>query len=480
MENQITKKEKNTYIFAAAGQGAIYAMISSWLLRYFTDVLALELSFVMALMWFAKILNAFADPVVGLIVDRTHTKMGKMRPYLKYSPFIISLLSIMLFVNWHIQSQAWRCVYVGVTYVAWGLAYSVADVPLWGLPCAMTENTEERDKLFSLAKFLNSLGGAMPTVVVSLLMSDKILGLEKGIFFSALGIVVLGCIPFGFVYPNIKEKTFATNVTQSVPLKEQIKLISRNKILILVIISGTLGFGRYLVQAAYTYAAEYVFFSSSEFVESFKQVLGFAVIGVGMLPTMLLTPKLVKKYTYKWIMIYSGVFGAVIMGAFYVVEQFTDYNFYWALGFLFLSGLPLGILNIVVTSIVGECVDYLEWRHNARLEGMTASMSTFMAKIGNAISAGMIPMILLVCGYVENQEQTTYTKNAILMLISLLPAASLLLSIIPMFFYDFVGEKRNKAMKELEERRGNTVASSQAEIKDAVLDEKIQETTPVE
>ena len=136
---------------------------------------------------------------------------------------------------------------------------------------------------------------------------------------------------------------------------------------------------------------------------------------------------------------------------------------------MLLSGLPLGVLNIAVTSIVGECVDYLEWRHNIRLEGMTASMSTFMAKIGNALSAGMIPMILLVVGYVENQEQTIYTKNAILMLISLLPAASLLLSIIPMFFYDFVGDKRDKAMKELEERR--------AQIKD---DDQKEPTSPQE
>ncbi len=453
MQNQVSSKERNTYIFAAAGQGAIYAMISSWLLRYFTDVLALELSFVMALMWFAKILNAFADPVVGVIVDRTHSKLGKMRPYLKYSPFIISLLSIFLFVNWHINSQAWRCVYVGVVYVAWGLAYSVADVPFWGLPCAMTDSGEERDKLFSLAKFLNSLGGALPTVLVSLLMSDKILGLEKGIFFSAVGIVVISCIPFGLVYPNITEKKFAQEGMQSVPIKDQFKYIMTNKILILVLLCGILGFGRYLVQAAYTYAAEYVFVSDSEFVNGFKQVIGFAIIGVGMLPTMLLTPMLIKKFSYKWIMIYSGIFGAVVMTLFYFVELWTGYNFYWAVLFLFLGGLPLGIFNIVVTSIVGECVDYLEWKNNVRLEGMTASTSTFMAKIGNALSAGIIPMVLLICGYVENQPQTTLAKNSILMLISIIPAGSLLLSIIPMLFYDFVGKKREEALNELAQRR---------------------------
>lgn len=451
--NQIATKERNTYIFAAAGQGAIYAMISSWLLRYFTDVLALELSFVMALMWFAKILNAFADPVVGVIVDRTHSRRGKMRPYLKYSPFIISLLSILLFVNWGVDSQVFKCIYVGVVYVAWGIAYSIADVPFWGLPCALTQDAGERDKLFSLAKFLNSIGGALPTVVVSLLMSDKILGLEKGIFFSAIGIVVISCIPFGLVYPNIHEKAFSVE-TQNVSLKEQFQLISKNKILLLVLACGILGFGRYLVQAAYTYAAEYVFISNSDFVNGFKQVIGFAIIGVGMFPTMLLAPKLIKRFSYKWIVIYAGIFAAVVMTLFYFVEIWTGYNFYVAIAFLFLSGLPLGIFNIVVTSIVGECVDYLEWKHNARLEGMTASMSTFMAKIGNALSAGLIPLMLLVCGYVENQEQTVTAKNTILMLITIIPAISMFLSVIPMIFYDFVGTKRDEALKELAERRG--------------------------
>ena len=84
---------------------------------------------------------------------------------------------------------------------------------------------------------------------------------------------------------------------------------------------------------------------------------------------------------------------------------------------------------------------------------MTASTSTFMAKIGNALAAGIIPMVLLISGYVENQVQTTTSKNAILMLISLIPAGSMLLSIIPMLFYDFVGKKREEALKELAERR---------------------------
>lgn len=452
MENTITKKTKNTYAWAAAGQGAIYAMVTSWILRYYTDVMGLSLAFVMALTWVARIANAVADPIVGVLVDRTHTKMGKMRPYLKFTPFIISLFTFLLFMDWGIDSQLGRSIYAAVIYMLWGIAYSVADSPFWGLPCALTYNGEERDKLFSFAKFLNGIGGAIPTVVVSLLMADSILGLKRGILFSAIGIALVGLIPFAMVYPNTKE--ISSDVKkQNISLIKQCGLIFKNKILMIVFISGILGFGRYLIQAAYTYCAEYVFICDNAFIDSYKQVAGFALIGIGMFPTMLLAPKLIKRYSYKWLMIITGAFAAVVMTLFYIVGKATNYNFYIALVFLFLSGLPLGVFNMVVTSIVGDCVDYLEWKEGIRLEGMTASMSTFMAKIGSALSAGLIPFILLLVNYESNQVQSEEAKEGIFLLITLIPAASMLLSTIPMFFYDYVGKKREQAIEEINKKR---------------------------
>lgn len=458
MEKTISKKTKNAYIYAAAGQGAIYAMVSSWALRYYTDVLGLELAFIMGLMWVARMINAFSDPVVGILVDRTNSKKGKMRPYLEYTPFIISLFTILLFVDFGFESQLGKCICAAVIYIAWGITYSFADSPFWGLPCDLTNNSEERDKLFSLAKLLNSIGGAIPTVVVSLLMSESILGVKKGIFFSAIGIALLGLIPFALVYPNTKE--INQGKTKSISIKKQFEYTWDNKILMLVVACGILGFGRYLIQASYTYCAEYVFVTNSKFVNDFKQVIGFALIGIGMFPTMILTPYLIKKYSYKWLMIGAGFFSAIIMTAFYFVGVLTNYNFYIALVFLFLSGLPLGLFNIIITSVVGECVDYFEWKKGVRMEGMAASMSTFLAKVGSAIALGVIPLLLLLVDYQADQEQTEAAKKGIFMLITLIPAGSMLLSTIPMFFYDFVGKKREDALLELEKTRSQEVVES--------------------
>ena len=152
-------------------------------------------------------------------------------------------------------------------------------------------------------------------------------------------------------------------------------------------------------------------------------------------------------------MIGAGLLSTITMIAFYFVGLATNYNFYIALIFLFLSGLPLGVFNIIITSVVGECVDYFEWKKGVRMEGMAASMTTFLAKVGSAIALGIIPLILMIVDYKADQVQSEGAKKGIFMLITIIPAISMFLCTIPMFFYDFVGEKREKALVELAQRR---------------------------
>ena len=95
---------------------------------------------VLFLMLFARIWDSFNDPIMGYIMDRVNLKNGKMRPYLLYAPIPVAILTVLLFQAPNI-SMTGLMVYAAVTYVLWDMAYTVCDVPFWGLPNALTSSS---------------------------------------------------------------------------------------------------------------------------------------------------------------------------------------------------------------------------------------------------------------------------------------------------------------------------------------------------
>ena len=470
MENTVSGKtyigkvEKTGFVFAALGQGAMYAMMTSWLNRFYTDVLGLELLFVMGLMWGARIVFALGDPIMGALVDRTRTRFGKMRQYLLFSPFIVSVLSVFLFADFGLDITG-KMIYAAVTYIVWGIAYAICDVPFWGLPYAMTPNVEERNKFLSLARTLNSIGGALPIAVVALLISDSILGLRNGLLAGAIIFAAVAVVPFSLTAFYTRERIEPQK--ERLPVKDSLGLMFKCKPLIFVMLFGVLSFGRYMIQASYTYAADYVFDYNetvsgfTAFVYESRQIFGAALIGLGMFPSMILMPRLLRRFGTRTLSIAAGVGSGIILGLFYLVGRLTDYNFYVAIPFLFLGGMPLGLYNIITFSLAGECIDYIEYKFSIRSEGVVSSAISFVGKVASATAAGVIPLVLELSDYVQPEtvdgvtvimEQSDSAKNAIFMLMSAIPAISLALSAIPMVAYSLVGRKKAEMEKVLEEQ----------------------------
>lgn len=450
------KKESRGYAFAALGQGAVYAMMSSWLLRYYTDVLALPALFIMILMWGSRIWDAVNDPLMGTIVDKTRTRYGKMRPYLLFTPLPIAIMSVVIFFNPHFESMTATMVYAAVTYVAWGMIYTISDVPFWGLPAAMTPNPDERANFISFARLLNGIGGALPLVLVSLIMPANVLGMEKGFLVGAIVFAVGGCLLFSRAFFVTKERLIPLEKVPS--LKDNFRLVRKNKPLVLILIFGILCFGRYMVQAAVSYAADYVFVTNIPIFQNNMILISAGLVGVGMFPSMLIMPALFKKFNYKQIAITAAFATAVIEVVFFIVGYFTKYNFLVAMPFLFLTGLPLGVFNIITFAMIADSLDYIEWKTGERNEGIAFSLQTLMNKFGAALTAGLVPLVLYIIKYVAPindvpQVQSDGTRLGIFMLITLLPALSMLLSAIPLFFYDYIGKKRSDIIAELAARK---------------------------
>ena len=149
MKTYSPKKEWFAYCVGAFGQGMVYAMMSSYISDFYMNVMKLTPLFVLFLMLFARIWDSFNDPIMGYIMDRVNPKGGKMRPYLLYAPIPVAILTVLLFQSPNI-SPTGLMVYAAVTYVLWDMAYTVCDVPFWGLPNALTPNPDERGVIIRL------------------------------------------------------------------------------------------------------------------------------------------------------------------------------------------------------------------------------------------------------------------------------------------------------------------------------------------
>ena len=142
--NTYTRGERNGFLIGMFGQNMIYNIVATGTYFYFQNVIALP---AMALGWIfalARVWDAINDPMMGTIVDRTKSRWGKCRPYLIFAPPIIMIITIATFLNSNYATAASQGARVGivawaaVSYVLWGMLYTIGDIPLWGIPdCAV-------------------------------------------------------------------------------------------------------------------------------------------------------------------------------------------------------------------------------------------------------------------------------------------------------------------------------------------------------
>lgn len=481
MEKYVSTKEWMAYAVGALGQGMVYAIMSSYISDFYLTVLKLTPIFVLLLMLLARIWDAVNDPIMGYIVDRTNLKNGKMRPYLLFTPIPIAILTVLLFYSPNLSGTALMA-YAAITYVAWGMIYTASDVPFWSLPNIMTPNPDERGNIISKARTANGVGSAVPMAIFMLLgfilPSFGLTGtqLEETKYMTiALICAAFGNLLFIRVYFKTKER-----VNIPMPKKREkgepsaLKLILTCKPLILTALMGILSAARYMYQAGAVHVARYSFYIGGDLTglsvaEREQQLQSnislvstvFAVAtAAGMFGAMLIMPLLFKKFNYKQIVIATSLLGFVSS----LIMWFIGYDNFWAcVPFLVLSCIPCGAINICAFAMVGDCLDYMEWKTGVRLTGMGSAIQSFVTKLGNAISTSFIVLMYIIVNLDVASINADITANPLEMsvsirtgmfsLVSLIPGISLLICIIPMFFYDLVGEKKKRITKELEEQR---------------------------
>ncbi len=478
-KSSLQPKEAIAYGVAGFGQNFICTIIGSYITIFMTDALlfgsiqkggifgALDGATAVAfLMLGVRIFDALNDPIMGSVVDRTRTKWGKCRPYLKWMAIPIAVMTIACFIPLPAKTMS-TFVIIAVIYTLWSVAYTIADVPYWGLSTCMTNDTVVRGNLLTITRLLCTLGAGIVTVFVPVITSavtakyrdaagnvipefiqDNADTLKYTYFICALVLTVSAIPMFFYGFKHTKERFTSTDTPPS--FLHNLSLLFKNKELLLIVISGVLGGARMV----YTYTGGLYF---AKYVLKDEGLYGIITLMVvpGGLVASILVPWMTKKFTKKWAYIGVHVLGAVVMFAMY----FIGYDAPWKLALcaigLVLLGIPQGVNNIITYAMIGDTVDYLEWKTGERGEGICFAMQTLINKVGMAVGAFVGVMAFSWAGI--NPEATPAItpegEQTLWNVLILAGALSMVGTIIPMLFYTITEKKQAQMVKEIEARK---------------------------
>ena len=480
-DGEMQPKEGFSYSLCGFGQNLICTIIGSYLTVFMTDAIGFNALAVAFLMLGAHIFDALNDPIMGSIVDRTRTKWGKCRPYMKWMAFPIAIMTAICFLPWYPQSDGGFAA-ISVMYVVWGMIYTVADVPYWGLSTAMSNDTYRRGNLLTIARLFCTAGAGIVTVITPIITDNMTKGLDpvakgemlKWIYFVIAIVCCVIAVPLFFLgFKNTTERNISTENPPS--LGHNLKLLFKNKPLMLIVLSGIGGAARML----FTYTGGLYFAKYIMDKESMYSLFTMAIVPGGLIASLLVpwcTKKFGKRNTYIW----SHIVGGVAMLIAFIVGIACDRGAYTStattvvlLIALVIAGIPSGFGNIVTYAMIGDTVEYLELKTGERAEGICFAMQTLINKIGMAVGAFVGVLAYYMAGVAANDASsvTPEGKDTMWFMLVGIAAISFFLTVIPLFFYKFNEKQQQEAKAEIEARKHAKAEQSSEELTDEIARE---------
>ena len=399
----------------------------------------------------------------------------------------IAVMTIACFLPVFSAKATWSFVIISVIYVVWSVVYTVADVPYWGLSTCMTNDTVVRGNILTVTRLVCTLGAGIVTVFVPIItnavtakfrytdadiaqiMADKNvdaetakslvgtikLGMEisnadtlKWTYFICAVVLVVAAVPmFYYGFKNTKERFTTDDNPPS--LGHNLKLLFKNKELLLIVLSGILGGARMV----YTYTGGLYFAKYVLQNEGLYSLITLLVVPGGLVASILV-PWMSKKFTKKWAYIAVHLFGGVVMAVMYFVGYDAPWKLVVAAIGLVLLGIPQGVNNIITYAMIGDTVDYLEWKTGERGEGICFAMQTLINKIGMAVGA-FIGVISFTAAGIDSETGfiTAEGANTLWNMLVLSGVISMFACAVPMFFYTITEKKQAQMVAEIESRK---------------------------
>lgn len=437
---KLSWKEKIGYGVGDAGFNFYWALIGSYLAAFYTDTLGLSAKTAAAVIFWAKIVDAFTDPIMGAVADRTNTRWGKFRPYLIWGSIPMAISAVLAFTTPDLNIEQ-RAIWAFLTYCLMMTCYTVLSTPYSSLSGVLTGNVQERNLLVSVRFIFAFLASALigkftPDLIAKLGESNTELGWQLSVALYASIATVIFIIAFKTtqerVAPPPHQKTSPTN-----DIKE---LLSNRPWLILFALA-------LILMITFTLRAGSAFYYFKYYINR-EELLGNYLFWQAMayLTGCLMTPFLMRLFDKRKLLTTLMVIVSALSFTFYFVPK----EQIWLIFTLnILISLALGPKSPLTWSMYADTADYNEWKTGNRATAMTFSAATFSQKLGSAAGSAAMLLLLAYLGYEANAVQSSASQLGINFLQTALPGIFALIAAFALIFYKLSNNKLIQIQTEL-------------------------------
>lgn len=433
-------RHKELFGFGIGGIGlyGAWTLVGTFLAFYYTDIVGISAAVVGTLMLIVRFMDGVADIGMGVVVDRTKTKHGKARPWIRWMALPYAVSTVLLFTVPDLGTSG-KILYMYVTFIAFNLIFTAVSIPYVTLLGRITQDSYKRSLANIYLGFFN-LFATLLVVTVATPLANAFGWLSVSAIFAILAFISLYT-----TFQSTKERIPVTaDSEKTVLFKTGLKALFVNKyLLIITIVCVLFNMLTTLILSAGVYYASYILNNANLY-----SIIAFSTIAPMFLGFIFLAP-LVKRFGKRNV---CAVGSVVIMIGQFIKIMNPDHLIYFLIGTV-LAGLGIMPLLSLLKAMINDTIEYGEWRSGVRTEGLINSGASFGMKVGNGLGLALIGWLLAFGGYIGGiSEQVALADRMIIWLNVHIPIIIAVIQVIVLWFFK-LDSKYRQIVQDLRERK---------------------------
>jgi len=426
-------------------------------LFFMTDIAGVNAAAAGSILSVATIVGSFMDPIVGGLVDNTHTRMGKYRPWLIIGGVAMAILMMLRFTTCPIEGDTGKVIFYGAVTLLFVMSFSAVCVPWQGMISDITMDYNSRNILVAA----RAISGACVGNVIPMIIMQSIEKLGGGIGGWTKFVVIamsMGYCAVLFCQWGVRDldrptekpaKKVSASGKEPAEKKEGFNLSSilgvlKSKPVLFLTLAMVLNNGIFtLGTVVEMHFYKYILNDLSVLAKAAAVTLPITIICSFLLPFVL------AKIDKRTVIIAAAALNAV--KPLYIMLCHDSLNTNVVIALVLLQRVGLQFFQYSLYALVPDCVDFTKWKFNLSAAALISSIVSFGQRFSRALGQGVAGWLLGLAGYVQNSDvQCQSALDAIINMSGIIQVVGLVLVVLPIIFFPISRKLGDQIREELQ------------------------------